>query len=416
MNAAELYDDPNGLARYYSKFDVAGRVLLSGHSHQAWPDLAFRGQQQAWLDAASMVDDKWGVAFRKADDVRNGYARLLGCPPEEIALAGATHELVVRLLSALPLGERNRIVTTSGEFHTIRRQLARMEEDGLEVVRVDVDPIDDLAERVAAAVDDRAAAAFVSSVLFESARIVPDLGAVMDACDRAGAAFLVDAYHQLNVVPMSLAGDGLDGAFVTGGGYKYCQLGEGNAFLRVPPAWQHLRPAITGWFSEFGGVTAAGVGEAEGAPGRRARAPSESAADRVVYGSGPARFAGATYDPVSHYRASEVFRFFVEMSLAPPLLREVSRHQVALLADGFDALDLPAHVITRDRDTPLERIGGVLALRAPRAGDVCRALKERDVFTDYRGDILRLGPAPYLSDRQLRDGIAALGDAVRELP
>ena len=71
----------------------------------------------------------------------------------------------------------------------------------------------------------------------------------------------------------------------------------------------------------------------------------------------------------------------------------------------FDALDLPAHVITRDRDTPLERIGGFLPLRAPRAGDMCRALKERGVFTDYRGDILRLGPAPYLSDRQLRDGI-----------
>ena len=29
----------------------------------------------------------------------------------------------------------------------------------------------------------------------------------------------------------------LDGrtAFITGGGYKYCQLGEGNCFLRVPP-------------------------------------------------------------------------------------------------------------------------------------------------------------------------------------
>ena len=24
-------------------------------------------------------------------------------------------------------------------------------------------------------------------------------------------------------------------AFVVGGGYKYCQLGEGNAFLRFPP-------------------------------------------------------------------------------------------------------------------------------------------------------------------------------------
>jgi hypothetical protein len=34
-------------------------------------------------------------------------------------------------------------------------------------------------------------------------------------------------------------------------------------------------------------------------------------------------------------------------------------------------------------------------------------------MTDARGDVLRFGPAPYLSDRQLQDAMAALGDAVR---
>jgi kynureninase len=34
------------------------------------------------------------------------------------------------------------------------------------------------------------------------------------------------------------------------------------------------------------------------------------------------------------------------------------------------------------------------------------------VFCDYRGEILRLGPAPYVSDRQLRDAIEALRDAL----
>ncbi|HUF11754.1 MAG TPA: hypothetical protein VMN78_01475 [Longimicrobiales bacterium] len=406
MNADELYSDPNGIARYYSKFDVAGRVLLSGHSHQAWPDVAFRGQQQAWLDAARHVDDKWPLASEKADDVRRGYARLLGCDPHQIALAAATHELVVRLLSALPLGARPRIVTTTGEFHTIRRQLARLEEDGLEVVRVDVDPIESLAERVAARVDDRTAATFVSSVLFESARIVPGLALVQQACDRAGAAFLVDVYHQLDVVPMSLADDGLENAFVTGGGYKYCQLGEGNAFLRVPDGWERLRPAITGWFSEFGVVTAAAGAAHSSGDGEQGPVP---------YGVGPARFAGATYDPTSHYRAAEVFRFFAEMSLSPALLREVSQHQVGLLIDGFDGLDLDPGVISRDRSTALDGIAGFLALRAPRAAELKTRLREGGVFSDHRGDILRLGPAPYLSDRQLRDGIAALDAAVRGL-
>ena len=34
-------------------------------------------------------------------------------------------------------------------------------------------------------------------------------------------------------------------------------------------------------------------------------------------------------------------------------------------------------------------------------------------WTDARGDVLRLGPAPYLSDRQLRDAIGILGGIVR---
>ena len=56
--------------------------------------------------------------------------------------------------------------------------------------------------------------------------------------------------------------------------------------------------------------------------------------------SGADRFAGATYDPTSHYRAAAVFDFFREQGLTPALLREVSQHQIGLLAAAFDALDL----------------------------------------------------------------------------
>ena len=72
---ATLYASPNALAADYSRFRVSERLLLSGHSHQAWPDRGFDGQQQAWLDAADLVDDKWDRAFAKADAVRHGYAR-----------------------------------------------------------------------------------------------------------------------------------------------------------------------------------------------------------------------------------------------------------------------------------------------------------------------------------------------------
>jgi kynureninase len=83
---------------------------------------------------------------------------------------------------------------------------------------------------------------------------------------------------------------------------------------------------------------------------------------------------------------------------------------VALLAEGFDALDLDPQVVDRDRSVPLERVGGFLALESPRAGEIRRALFERGVYTDHRDTTLRLGPAPYLSDRQIGDAIRILGE------
>ena len=387
----------NPLAAHYSRFRVAERLLLTGHSHQAWPDVGFDAQQRAWLDAAELVDEKWGRAEEQAARVRTHFTRLLGDRTSGVTLGQNTHELVTRLLSALPLRDRPRLVTTDGEFHTIRRQLDRLaEESGLEVVKIAARPADALAERLAAAVDDRTACVLVSSVLYETAEIVPGLDRLAATCASRGAELLVDAYHNLNVVPFDIHALGLDGAFVVGGGYKYCQLGEGSCFLRVPPG-RRFRPVLTGWFAEF--------------------ADLEHAGSRAVeYGSGAAAFAGATYDPTSHYRAAAVFDFHVEQGLTPERLREISRHQVGLLAREFEALDAPrdvAHV----EPMPAERRAGFLAIRSPRAGGLFRALKARGVLTDFRGDVLRLGPAPYLSDTQLRDSIAILGSQLRsDLP
>jgi kynureninase len=387
-----LYSSPNALAPSYSRFRVADRLLLSGHSHQAWPDRGFEGQRQAWLDAAELVDEKWERAFARADRVRAGYARLLGDGEGAIALAESTHHLVVPWLSALPLRDRPRVVTTDGEFHSLRRQLDRLEEEGLEVVRVPSVPAADVGERVAREIDARTAAALVSSVFYGNAHIAGGLPEAAAACRRQGALLLVDAYHSLNVVPFSL--EGIEDAYVTGGGYKYCQLGEGNAFLRLPPGCR-LRPIVTGWFSEFTALT-------------------DTPRGGVAYGEDGWRFAGATYDPTAHYRGSEVFDFFREKGLSAGLLREVSQHQVGLLARAFDELDLDPGLVDRDRSVAMKAIGGFLALRSSRAGELHRGLKERGVATDFRGETLRLGPAPYLSDRQIMDAVEALEEIARD--
>jgi len=371
--------NPEELAKHYTRFRVTERILLTGHSHQAWPDVAFEAQQQAWLDTAEHVDDVWDLAFQKANEVRRGFARLLDDTPERIALAQNTHELVVRFLSALPLRKRPQLVTTDGEFHTIRRQLDRLAEEGIEIIKVPASPVSSLAERIAVTVDDRTAAVLVSAVLYANAHIVPNLRAVQEACERVGAELLVDAYHALNVVPFSLIEEGLQRAYVVGGGYKYCQLGPGNAFLRFPEG-TNLRPVVTGWFSEFTDLS---------------RSPVEG---RVSYGPGPARFAGATYDFTSHYRAAAVFRFFEAQKLTPRKLRELNQYQIEILTGG-----------TRN-----DAIGGFVALPVERPAKVQKALRKQDIWTDYRGDTLRLGPAPYVTDAQLAAATEALARRLRD--
>src|SRR5436853_408512 len=200
---------PEELAKHYTRFRVTERILLTGHSHQAWPDVAFEAQQLAWLDAAEYVDDVWDRAFEKANDVRRGFARLLDDSADRIALAPNTHELVVRFLSALNLRKRPKLITTDGEFHTIRRQLDRLAEEGIEVVKVAAEPAATLAERLAQKVDGRQAAVLVSPVLDSNAEIVPDLKATLEACEWSGAELLVDAYHALNATPFSLKVEGL---------------------------------------------------------------------------------------------------------------------------------------------------------------------------------------------------------------
>ena len=352
---------------------------------------------QAWHDAAELVDGKWDVAAAVADEVREGYRRLLDDADGHIALGQNTHELVTRFLSALPLRERPRVVTTDGEFHTVRRQLARLQEEGLEVVQVgatgSVPAPGAIAQAVIDALDDRTAAVVISSVLFRNGLIVEGLSEVAKACEHVGASLLVDAYHSINVVPFSVSGMGLERAFVVGGGYKYCQFGEGVCFLRIP-ADCSLRPILTGWFSEFGELA------------------DNPAAGRVAYGDGPHRFAGSTYDPVSHYRARAVLRFFRSERLDPPRLRAVSQAQLARLTKGIDALDLDPNVLSWNRDLPLERRGGFVALDAPRASQLAALLRSRDVFTDHRGSVLRLGPAPYVTDAQLDEAVGLIGEVI----
>src|SRR2546426_6777784 len=67
--------------------------------------------------------------------------------------------------------------------------------------------------------------------------------------------------------------------------------------------------------------------------------------------------------------------------LTPVLLRQVSQHQVGLLAGLCDALDADPRLITRERAVTIPELGAFLALQTPRAEELCRRLRRSEEHT-----------------------------------
>jgi kynureninase len=139
-----IFNSPNILEEHYSDFGVSTRILLTGHSHQAWPNVAFDGVKKCWDDAAKLVDNKWERALEKADEVSKGFLNLMNDKSGLIALSANTHDLLLRFLSALDWKNRTKIITTDLEFHTVRRQLDRLAEDWVEIIKVPAMPVETL--------------------------------------------------------------------------------------------------------------------------------------------------------------------------------------------------------------------------------------------------------------------------------
>ncbi|NGP89306.1 aminotransferase class V-fold PLP-dependent enzyme [Fodinibius halophilus] len=384
----------NKIAPHYSHFDVENRLLFTGHSHQAWPDVALEGLKESFTTAASRVDNKWEPAFEKTEILRNYLRNYYDDPNGLYSLAENTHLLLVAWLSSFDLRNKPKVITTTGEFHSMFRQLHRLKEEGLEVVSVD--PYDGIVSNITKQIDDNVSAIMLSRVYFGSGLVNQHIPEIAALARSQGIPLLIDDYHGTNVVPLSISEENLEDCYLLVGGYKYLQWGEGNCFLRFPKDCK-LRPAITGWFASFSTLDKPRTDEL------------------VSYDDGNQRFASGTYDPASQFRAAKVVAFFEEQGLTSNLLRQQYQRQVGLLRSLFLEQDFDPDIIKLRHNRPLEENGGFLALRSPFARTIRAKLMERDVFTDARGDIIRFGPAPYTTSTQIEQAITELSSVVNNL-
>ena len=369
---------------HFSRFLDAdpSRLHAAAHSHHPWPDVTFVAQQQAWADAARLHDDKWDVVFGEVlPQMQRHIARRLNLPdPATIAVAPNTHELVARVVSALPSPAS--VLTTDAEFHSFSRQVARWEEAGRVIVeRVASAPLSTFVERLRDAVTRGGHdLVFFSQVLFDSGYVIEDLASVIAAVPDDDTTILVDGYHAFMAVPVDLSAVA-DRIFYTAGGYKYAMAGEGACFLHCPPG-RIPRPVNTGWL--------AGFGELVMGPG-----------ETVGYPTDGARFLGATFDPTAMYRFNAVQEWLDDENMdVAAIHHHVVARQDELLAMLGTQLPAPS----------ANPRGHFLSFQLPDAGHVYRRLHVAGVITDFRGDRLRIGLGLYHDAGDIK----RLGEAITE--
>ncbi|PAU93400.1 hypothetical protein CK503_11740 [Aliifodinibius salipaludis] len=385
----------NKLAPHYSHFDVSNRLLFTGHSHQAWPDVAKEGLQESFDVAASDVDNKWETAFEEVEMLRNYLRNFYDDPDGMYCLGQNTHQLLVSWLSSFDLQNKPKIITTDSEFHSMSRQLKRLKEEGLEIVTVD-GHADDIVKQIENQIDDRVSAVMLSRVYFNSGIINQHISEIAQLSRSNDIPLMIDDYHGTNVVPLSISDENLEDCFVLIGGYKYLQWGEGNCFLRYPENCD-LRPAITGWFASF------------------SKLDESKEKEKVSYADPNQRFASGTFDSTSQFRAAKVVQFFENMGLTPQVLYKQYQAQIKLLRDTFLDRNFDTEVIQLAHQQPVENIGGFLALQSPFARTIRAKLMEQGVFTDARGDILRFGVAPYITAQQISKAMDELENVVSKI-
>jgi selenocysteine lyase/cysteine desulfurase len=167
---------------------------------------------------------------------RESFARLVGVPPEQVAVGAQVSALVA--LAATVLRSGARVLVPQGEFTSVIFPFLSRADLGLVVRSV---PLQHLAEAIE---PDTDMVAF--SLVQSSDGRVADLPAIREAASSYGALTLADATQAAGWLPF--IADDYD--FTVTGAYKWLLSPRGTAFLSVRPAvLERVRPLYAGWYA-----------------------------------------------------------------------------------------------------------------------------------------------------------------------
>ena len=324
-----------------------------------WRRLRRRGwSESGWLGAPQRLGDK--------------LAPLLGAAPGQLLVGDSTSINLHKALSlALGMrGDRAVVITQAGTFPTdlyVAQGLAALR-PGVRIEAVDGD--EDAVEAALGAARAVPAVVYLSHTDYRTGRRL-DMARLCDAARRSGAATVWDLSHSAGAGAIEL--DACAADFAVGCGYKYLCGGPGApGYLYVARRHQHLpRPAPWGW-----------MGHADQFAFEPQYRPAPDMRAHMI--GTPSVLAEAVFEAA--------LETWAEFDLARAWRKREALAAVLIARASAQAERTGLAVLT-----PLEpaRQGGFVALRHPKAPEVCAALAQQRVICSYRPpDVIRFGLSP----------------------
>ena len=359
----------------FSRAMKRDQVYLANHSLGRPPDRMAEDVKAA-LDAwYADMGGAWAFWIQQRQRFRQLTAKLVNAPRADCIVPKTSAGQGLRaVLNALP--GKPRVVTSDGEFDSIDFILRVYREKG----RIDLRmvPWRELSPAGADLV-------VLSSVMFRTGEVVPGLTRLVRSAHESGAMVLLDVYHHAGVMPLDLAGIGVD--FAVGGSYKYTRGGPGACWLYVRPGLaETMRTLDTGWFAKKDVFAYL-----------RPEPPE--------YGPGGDAWLEST--PPVLAPAQALAGLEITLELGPDRLRAHNLEQKKLLSDLLFRHGVEASGVGED-------YGAFLTIRNDKAPALAQRLASYHVITDARGEYLRLCPDILNSDEELERAAELVGAAVRE--
>ncbi len=306
--------------------------------------------------------------------LRATAARLLGADDAaDMGLLPNTTEGVNIVARGLEWRDGDNVVTAADEFPTNHLPWAALARQGVQLRTVDIRASADPEQALIEAMDERTRVLAVSSVQWTDGfrlRLAP-LGA---ACRDTGVLFFVDAIQQFGALRIDVVRDRID--CLTAGGHKWQMAPEGLGLFYCRDAWRsRIEPLKQGW--------------------RMLERPFSFDEPDRPWQAGSARYEPGTPNTLGQFALAASLSLQEEWG-QDWIERRVLANTERLMR-GLGTLP-GVDLVSRQE---MERRSGIVSLRPKRgaARELAASLERDRVVAIARGDLLRLSPHCYQSER-----------------